>query len=149
MLLGQSRTKALSRDWVVVELEVSKHDESEFRRDISTRLRSTLLELSPKVRWTDRFHHAAAVLKSFTISVDAVGTWTAGRRQGASFTAEALAEAVTITGGYPYFVQELGYAVWTVADGPLITKADVEARHPRLRGQARRFLLPGPPRPCH
>ncbi len=48
MLLGQSRTKALSRDWVVVELEVSKHDESEFRRDISTRLRSTLLELSPR-----------------------------------------------------------------------------------------------------
>ena len=50
--------------------------------------------------------------------------------EGASFTDEALAEAVTITEGYPYFVQELGYAVWTVADGPLITKADVEAAKP-------------------
>lgn len=245
MLLGQFRTKSLSRDWVVAELEVSKHDDSEFRRDISTRLRSALLELSPKVRWTDRFHHAAAVLKSFTISADAVGTWTAGldveaaegfadhanlaqdltdvflalgeaaverrrgvvllsdevqflskpqlesliealnkmvqrkvpiimvgaglpqiaelagdakshaeRRftfpaitnlspadaqtalarpagdEGASFTDDALAEAVTITGGYPSFVQEVGYAVWSVADGPLITKADVEAAIP-------------------
>ena len=32
VLLGQFRTKALERDWVVVELEVSKHDETEFRR---------------------------------------------------------------------------------------------------------------------
>ncbi len=78
VLLGQFRRKALERDWVVVELEVSKHDDTEFRRDISSRLRSALLELSPKVRWTDRFHHAAAVLKSFTVSVDAAGTWSAG-----------------------------------------------------------------------
>lgn len=40
VLLGPFRTKALARDWVVVELEVSKNDdETEFRRDIATRLR--------------------------------------------------------------------------------------------------------------
>lgn len=55
VLLGQFRVKALERDWVVVELEVSKHDDDDFRRDISARLRSPLLELSPKARWTDRF----------------------------------------------------------------------------------------------
>lgn len=49
--------------------------------------------------------------------------------EGATFTGDALDEAVTIAGGYPYFVQELGYAVWTVAAGPQIT-ADVAAAVP-------------------
>jgi hypothetical protein len=245
VLLGQFRSKALEHDWVVVELEVSKHDETGFRRDISTRLRTALLELSPRVRWTDRFRHAAAVLKSFTLSVDAGGTWSAGmdveaaegfadhanlgmdmsdvfvalgeaakeeqrgvvllldevqflskqqleaviealhkmvqRRlpitmvgaglpqiaelagdaksyaerlfkfpqignlsageakeallrpaaeEGVTFSDDALDEAVTITGGYPYFVQELGYAVWTVAAGPQVAVDDVRAAEP-------------------
>jgi hypothetical protein len=245
VLLGQFRGKALAQGWVVVELEVSKHDESEFRREIAARLRTALFELSPKVRWTDRLRHAAAVLKSFTISFDASGMWTAGldvdaadgfadnqdlatdltdvflalgeaaqeqqrgvvllfdeiqflnrpqleaviqalhkmvqRRlpitlvgaglpqiaelagdaksyaerlfkfpaidvlsedetrealirpaadEGAHFTDAAVNEAVKITGGYPYFIQELGYAVWTVADGPDITLDDVNAAVP-------------------
>jgi AAA+ ATPase superfamily predicted ATPase len=79
VLLGQFRTKALAREWVVVELEVSKNDEAQFRKDVATRLRSALFELSPKAKWSDRFRHAASVLKSFTVSVDAAGTWTAGR----------------------------------------------------------------------
>lgn len=245
VLLGQFRTKALERDWVVVELEVSKHDETEFRRDISARLRTALLELSPRARWTDRFQHAAAVLKSFTISVDASGTMSAGldvvaaegfadhanlsmdltdvllalgeaaretdrgvvllfdeiqflnrqqlealiqalhkmvqrklpitmvgaglpqiaelagdaksyaerlfkfpeigtlsaddaqealsrpaHEEGVTYASDALAEAVTITGGYPYFIQELGYAVWTVAAGPEIRLDDIQAAGP-------------------
>lgn len=245
VLLGQFRAKALARDWVVVELEVSKNDEAEFRRDLATRLRTALFELSPKVRWTDRFRHAAAVLKSFTVSVDAAGTWSAGldidaaegfadhanlaldvtdvfiavgqaaaergrgvvllfdevqflskpqleaiiealhkmvqrklpitlvgaglpqiaelagdaksyaerlfkfpaignlnaddarealsrpaQDEGASFSAAALDLAVAETGGYPYFLQELGYAVWTVAEGPEITRDDVQATIP-------------------
>lgn len=245
VLLGQFRTKALEHDWVVVELEVSKHDEGEFRRTVSARLRTALLELSPRVRWTDRFRHAAAVLKSFTISVDASGTVSAGldveaaegfadhadlamdltdvfvalgeaareRERGVvllfdeiqflsraqlealiqalhkmvqrklpitlvgaglpqiaelagdaksyaerlfkfpeigvllpgdarqalarpaaeedvTYTAEALSAAVEITGGYPYFIQELGYAVWTVAAGPQVNEEDVLAAVP-------------------
>jgi hypothetical protein len=245
VLLGQFRSKALAQDWVIVEMEVSKHDETEFRRDISTRLRSALLELSPKARWTDRFKHAAAVLKSFTVSIDASGTWTAGldveaaegladhgnlamdltdvfvalgeaarekergvvllfdevqflsklelealiqalhkmvqrklpitmvgaglpqiaelagdaksyaerlfkfpaidvlssehakealarpaHEEGASFAEDALDLAVAITGGYPYFLQELGYAVWTVAEGPVITVDDLRLAEP-------------------
>ena len=241
VLLGRFRTTALGQDWVVVELEVSKHDETEFRRDLSARLRTALLELSPRARWTERFQHAAAVLRSFTLSVDpAAGSVSAGfdvdaaegfadhanlamdltdvfialgeaatergrgvvllldevqflsrlqlealiealhkmvqrklpvtlvaaglpqiaelagdaksyaerlfkfpaianlgsddakaalarpaAEEGASFAAGALDAAVTITGGYPYFIQELGYAVWTIADGPVISRADV------------------------
>ena len=240
VLLGQFRTRALAREWVVVEQEVSKHDDAEFRRDIASRLRTALLELSPRVRWTDRLSHAAAVLKSFTTSVDSSGTFSAGldveaaegsadhanlamdltdvflalgeaareqergvvllfdevqflsrvqlealiealhkmvqrklpvtmvgaglpqiaelagdaksyaerlltfpridvlapddakaalvrpaEEEQVTYSAGALDEAVAITGGYPYFVQELGYAVWTVAEGPQITLDDV------------------------
>lgn len=245
VLLALLRRKALARDWVVVEIEVRKHDDSEFRRDLAVQLRSALLELSPKIRWTDRMRHAASVLKSFTLSVDTTGKWSAGldveaaegvgdhgdlsldltdlflavgqaaqeHEKGVvllldevqflkpsqwealiqalhkvvqrnlpitmvgaglphsaelagdaksyaerlftfprlgylsasdakqalslpageelvSFTSEALDRAVAITGGYPYFIQELGYAVWTVADGPVITEADVLAAEP-------------------
>ncbi len=240
VLLGQFRTKAIAKEWVVVELEVSKNDENHFRGSLASKLRTALLELSPKARWTDRFKHAAAVLRSFTIAVDAAGTWSAGldvdaaegfadhadlaldltdvfvalgeaakeRERGVvllldevqflskqqleatiealhkmvqrklpvtlvgaglpqiaelagdaksyaerlfkfpsignfgevdakaalskpaeeedvSFDGDALDEAFAVTGGYPYFLQELGYAVWTVADGPVITRDDI------------------------
>lgn len=240
VLLGQFRGKALHRNWVVIELEVSKNDDDHFRRTLSGRLRSALLELSPRARWSDRFRHAAAVLKSFTLSIDESGTMSAGLdveaadgwadhadlvldltdvfvalgeaaaeknrgivllfdevqflskaqleaviealhkmvqrklpitmvaaglpqiaelagdaksyaerlfkfprigdlgpddakaalvrpagEEGVTFAEDALELAVEITGGYPYFVQELGYAVWTVADGPAICAADV------------------------
>lgn len=245
VLLGQFRTKALERDWVVVELEVSKNDESHFRSALATKLRTALFELSPKARWTDRFKHAAAVLRSFTVSIDAAGTWSAGldvdaaegfadhanlaldmtdvfvalgeaaQEQGrgvvllfdevqflskqqleatieaihkmvqrklpvtlvgaglpqiaelagdaksyaerlfkfpsignlleedakaaltkpaadeqVKYDDDALAVAIQVTGGYPYFLQELGYAVWTVADGPVISRDDIVTAMP-------------------
>lgn len=240
VLLGQFRTKALERDWVVVELEVSKNDENHFRAAMATKLRTALFELLPKARWTDRFKHAAAVLRSFTVSVDAAGAISAGldidaaegfadhdnlaldmtdvfvalgeaakekergvvllldevqflskqqleavigalhkmvqrklpvtlvgaglpqiaelagdaksyaerlfkfpsignldgddaraaltkpaAEEDVTFDDDALADALHVTGGYPYFLQELGYAVWTVADGPVITRDDI------------------------
>lgn len=240
VLLGRFRAKALEREWVVVELEVSKNDDSAFRRDIASKLRTAIFQLSPKAKWSDRFKHAAAVLKSFTLSVDPAGTWTVGldveaaegfgdhadlaldltdvfiaigesaaekkkgvvllfdevqflskpqleaviealhkmvqrklpitmvgaglpqiaelagdaksyaerlfkfpsigtlsdedtrlalikpaAEEGITFAEDALDEAVAITAGYPYFVQELGYAVWTVATGPVVTRDDV------------------------
>lgn len=245
VLLGQFRTKALKESWVVVELEVSKHDEDGFRKDIAGKLRKALFEMSPRAKWSDRFKHAAGVLKSFTLSGDSSGNWSAGLdvevatgfadqadlsldltdvfvalgeaatekdrgvvllfdeiqflarpqleaviqalhkvvqrnlpitlvgaglpqiselagdaksyaerlfkfptignlapedakealqspalAEGATYTDEALEEAVRITGGYPYFLQELGYAVWLVANGPTITLEDVLATVP-------------------
>lgn len=242
VLLGQFREKALTEDWAVVEYEVNKHDESGFRREIAARLRTTLLDLAPRARWTPRFRTAAAALSSFTASVDATGTFQVGlnvdaiegladhdelsmdltdvlvslgeaakdrgsgvvllldeiqflsraqleamivalhktvqrqlpvtmvgaglpqiaelagdaksyaerlfkfpaigdltqpdaRRalsdpaegEGAHYEPEALDVAVEVTGGYPYFIQELGYAVWGVADGPAIRADDVES----------------------
>lgn len=245
VLLGQFRSKALAADWVVVELEVSKHDDQRFRFDVASRLRTALLELSPKTRWNQRFEHALAVLRSFTISVDQAGTFSLGmttqpaegyadhgdltldmtdlfvalgeaaqsvhrgvvllldeiqflhqrqlealiaalhklvqrelpvtlvgaglpqiaelagdaksyaerlfkfprigelndqdaRRalsepaeiEGVTFSDEALDLAVAVTGGYPYFIQELGYAVWGVAEGRRITSRDIEGTVP-------------------
>jgi len=241
VLLHQFREKAVARNWVVAELEISKHDESTFRRLISARLRTALHELSPRVRWTDKFKHAAAVLKSFNLSIDPDGRFTAGldveaaegfadhgdlaldltdlflavgeaaadndrglvllvdevqflseralealiaalhktiqRKlpitmvgaglpqiaelagdaksyaerlfkfprignfsaedarlalnqpaldEEASFAEDALDRAVEITAGYPYFIQELGYAVWELAKGPIVTAQDVD-----------------------
>lgn len=47
--------------------------------------------------------------------------------EGAAFEPAALDLAVEVTGGYPYFLQELGYAVWGLAEGPTISADDVEA----------------------
>lgn len=240
VLLGQFRSKALSQNWHVIEIEASKNDDQEFRRQIGSKLRTVLFELSPRARWGDLFQHAAAVLRSFTLSVDPTGAVTAGldvdvaegvadnddlamdltdvfiaigeaaqdrssgvvllldevqflsklqleavvqamhkmvqRKlpvtlvgaglpqiaelagdaksyaerlfkfpaignlneddaraaltepaddEGITYTDGALSEAVAITEGYPYFLQELGYAVWTIATAPTVTLADV------------------------
>ncbi|GAB3093820.1 ATP-binding protein [Isoptericola nanjingensis] len=241
VLLGKFREKAQAQDWSVLDYEVVKHDDQAFRMDVALRLRTALLELAPRVRWTDRFRRAAAALSSFTVSVDATGQFQAGlnvdaieglgdhgdlsmdltdvlvelgeaakdkgsgvvllldevqflsraqlealiialhktvqrrlpitlvgaglpqiaelagdaksyaerlfkfpqigdlsaedaRRalaepadaEGAAFDADALDLAVEVTGGYPYFLQELGYAIWGVAPTSPITRTDVE-----------------------
>lgn len=245
VLLGQFRSKSLAQDWVVIELEVRKSDEAAFRRNLANRLRTCLFELSPRARWTDRFRHAAAVLRSFTLQVEPSGALTLGldvapaegiadssdlsmdltdvllaiggaaqengrgvvllldevqfldKRQleaiiaalhklvqrkfpvtlvgaglpqiaelagdtksyaerlfkfptignldeqdaraafakpaleeGAHFRDDALRMAVEITSGYPYFIQELGHAVWTIATGNSITRDDIVAAVP-------------------
>lgn len=241
VLLGRFRARALEARWVAGEREVRKNDDAAFRREIAAKLRTCLLQLSPRQRWSDRLKHAAKVLKSFTLTIDSTGVWTAGfdvdaaegvadhddlsldltdvfvaigeaasecargvlllfdevqflgrsqleaviqalhkvvqrklpvtmvatglpqiaelagdaksyaerlfkfsaignlssedaqaalqrpaQQEGASFSDGALTRAVEITGGYPYFLQELGYAVSTIADDSLITEGDIE-----------------------
>ena len=46
--------------------------------------------------------------------------------EGVSITDDALALIYEKTGGYPHLIQVWGQAVWNIADGPNITKADVE-----------------------
>lgn len=246
VLLGQFRSKALAADWVVVELEVSKHDDGRFRLDIASRLRTALLELSPKARWNQRLDHALSVLRSFTLAIDEAGSLSLGmgavpaaegfadhgdllldltdllvavgdaaqsvgrgvvllfdeiqflkrgqlealiaglhkvvqrelpvtlvgaglpqiaelagdaksyaerlfkfpeigrladqdaRRaftepaesEGVRFSEGALERAVEVSGGYPYFIQELGYAVWREAQGDEISASDIERTIP-------------------
>ena len=51
-------------------------------------------------------------------------------RLGVTYSANALDEIVRITEGYPYFLQEWGNACWMLADGPVVTHADVEVASP-------------------
>jgi hypothetical protein len=46
--------------------------------------------------------------------------------EGARFERDALERAFELTEGYPYFIQELGYQVWMVAEDQVITLGDVE-----------------------
>ncbi len=240
VLLGRFRSIAIEEDWTVVEWEVSKHDETAFRRAVAREFRTALFSLSPRAKWRERLHRAASVLRSFTVSIDPEGALTAGlgepidegiansgdlaadltalliavgeaaadegkgivilldevqfltqpqlealitglhkcvqrelpvtmvgaglpqiaqlageaksyaerlftfpvignltdaeahaallepaMEQGAGWEEPALTLASEITGNYPYFLQELGYTVWPLADGPTVSRADV------------------------
>ena len=46
-------------------------------------------------------------------------------QEGSTFEEDALQLAAEISGRYPYFIQELGYAVWPLAASNRITKSDV------------------------
>lgn len=244
VLLGAFRKEAISADWAVIEIEVSKHDDGDFRRQLAVEFRKALLEISPRAKWTDRARRAAGVLRSFTVSVDPEGKFTAGfdvdpvegqadsgqlgidltdlflalgeaaqdhetglvllfdevqflskiqlealiaalhktvQRElpitlvgaglpqiaelageaksyserlfkfpriemlddddaieaitrpaldsGVIFEEDAIAEAVRLTGGYPYFLQEMGSAVWNLAEDNVITARDVKDAH--------------------
>ncbi len=48
------------------------------------------------------------------------------RAQGADFDDEALAAILDLSEGYPFFLQEWGYAAWNVAAAQVITRADIE-----------------------
>ncbi|MCW4465432.1 ATP-binding protein [Glutamicibacter sp. MNS18] len=50
--------------------------------------------------------------------------------ENVEFTPEALALAEEITGGYPYFIQELGSAIWSVAETSPVTKQVVQEAEP-------------------
>ncbi|MCU1526444.1 MAG: ATPase [Frondihabitans sp.] len=260
VLLGEFGDIARASKWEVIEIEASKHDDAHFRQTMFSQLRSALLRLSPRVRWTARGRRAAEVLSSFALSVSVEGpftlTWdvdpaegladhgdlgmdltdvfvaigeaaqeqnsgvailideiqflrssqlealiqavhkTVQRKlpltfvgaglpqiaelagdaksyaerlfrfprigslddedarkafiepaavEGATFTKDALDLALEITHGYPYFIQELGYQVWSVANEPEITRDDVgiarEAYEAKLDGSFFRVRL--------
>ena len=46
--------------------------------------------------------------------------------ENVNFDDAALQLASEVTGRYPYFLQELGYAVWPLASNNRITRTDVE-----------------------
>jgi hypothetical protein len=240
VLLGRFYREALGQNWVVIEVEATKHEDATFRGRMAADAKAALFALSPRARWNDRLERAGSVLRSFSLSVDASGTVSAGlnvdpiegvgdrgdlqhdltdlfvalgeaaqskergvvllydevqflsrsqleaiisalhktvqrglpltmvgaglpqiaelagdaksyaerlfrfprighlgeddarkalstpaEEEGAHFTEGALLRALETTGGYPYFLQELGYAVWGVAEGPEITEQDV------------------------
>jgi hypothetical protein len=55
--------------------------------------------------------------------------------EGAAFSADALAELYRLTGGYPYFVQAYGKAVWDLAPASPITATDVRMAAPEAEAE--------------
>ncbi|MCH4022622.1 MAG: AAA family ATPase [Acetobacter sp.] len=50
---------------------------------------------------------------------------TPAAKEGVTFTEAAIEEVFSVTGGYPYFIQEWAYHAWNVAHGPEILPGDV------------------------
>jgi hypothetical protein len=57
------------------------------------------------------------------------------REEDASYDEDALAAMYAATGGYPYFIQAYGKAVWDVAPSSPITAADVEVAAPEAEAE--------------
>ncbi len=46
------------------------------------------------------------------------------RAKGAGLTTDAIDRLVRVSGGYPYFIQELGHQAWQIAPGPTMITGD-------------------------
>ena len=78
VLLSEFRTSALDRDWVVIEIEIAKHDNDQFREFLAREIRKVLFTIAPRAKWAGKLKRAAQILKSFTVTVDPQGTLSAG-----------------------------------------------------------------------
>lgn len=76
VLLGQYQRIAAEENSVAVDAEVSKN--TSFGPQIANLARRALLSVSPKARWAERGRRAAAVVKSFSLTVQPDGTLTGG-----------------------------------------------------------------------
>ncbi len=83
VLLGEFRQLALDREWHVVEIEVSKWDDAQFRRSIARELRRVLHSISAR-SWSQKLRGAMGALRSFTLKVDPEGHLTIGLDADAS-----------------------------------------------------------------
>lgn len=83
VLLGEFRQLALDREWHVVEIEVSKWDDAQFRRSIARELRRVLHSISAR-SWSQELRGAMGALRSFTLKVDPGGHLTVGLDADAS-----------------------------------------------------------------
>ncbi|MYE67280.1 MAG: ATP-binding protein [Acidimicrobiia bacterium] len=78
VLLGEFRQHALDQGWRVVEIEIAKWDDNQFRASLAREARRVLHGMAAAGRWSDALRRAAGVLKSFTLSIDPEGRLTVG-----------------------------------------------------------------------
>ncbi|MBW8060213.1 MAG: ATP-binding protein [Solirubrobacterales bacterium] len=76
VLLTSFEERARERDWTTVEAEITKS--TEFGARMAQLVRRALFQLAPKARWKEHAARAAAVLKSFQVTVASDGTLSAG-----------------------------------------------------------------------
>lgn len=76
VLLTRFEERARERGWTTVEAEITKA--TEFGARMAQLARRALFQLAPKARWKERAARAAAVLKSFQVTVASDGSLSAG-----------------------------------------------------------------------
>lgn len=76
VLLSAFEEAADKRKWVTIDAEITKN--TPFGPRMANLARKTLFGIAPRARWGERARRAAAVLKSFSVSVTAEGSVTAG-----------------------------------------------------------------------
>ena len=123
VLLGRFRQASMKEGWVVVELAVSKSDEEHFRKDIASKLRSALYELSPRAKWNNKLERAAAALKSFTLQVQTDGTLAANLDVGAQ---EGVADHGDLTLDLTDLLVSLGEAASSRESGVVLLFDEVQ-----------------------
>lgn len=76
VLLTAFEARARERGWTTVEAEITKH--TDFGGRIAHLVRRALLQIAPRSRWRQRAKRAAAVLRSFQLTISSEGTVSAG-----------------------------------------------------------------------
>lgn len=76
VLLGALEDRARAHNWTTVEAEITKN--VEFGLRMSQLARRALLQVAPKARWKAHGRRAAAILKSFQLTVSMQGAFTFG-----------------------------------------------------------------------
>ena len=76
VLLGAFESRARASGWVTVQAEITKNEP--FGARMGGMVRRALFQVAPKSSWTDRLRHAAAALRSFSITISSEGSVTAG-----------------------------------------------------------------------
>ena len=76
VLLTKFEEMGREAGWTTVEAEITKS--SDFGERMANLVRRALLQVAPKARWKKRATRAAAVLRSFQVSLRPDGSWAAG-----------------------------------------------------------------------
>jgi AAA ATPase domain len=76
VLLNTFEARARELGWTTVEAEITKH--TDFSGRIAHLVRRALLQIAPRTRWRARARRAAAVLRSFQLTINSEGTVSTG-----------------------------------------------------------------------
>ncbi|WP_029145355.1 ATP-binding protein [Microbacterium luticocti] len=123
VLLNAFRRMAAETGWAVIELEISKHSDDEFRTKLAAQMRQVLLEISPRSRWREKAHLAARVLRSFTLAVDPDGRLTIGMTPDAE---EGRADSGNLSLDLPELLVAIGEAASEAGKGVVILLDEVQ-----------------------
>jgi hypothetical protein len=121
VLLGALEERAQGRGWTTVEAEITKN--VAFGPRMAQLARRALLQVAPRARWKDRGARAAAILKSFQLTVSPEGSVTFGLDVDA---AEGLADSGSLSEDLTDVLVGLGEAAQEQGGGVVFLLDEVQ-----------------------